>query len=395
VEGVPVHLRRTRHGQFKTTVASKVLIADSVSELAKQYVEDSGLLRRRDVLKRTHLAKLRQGRKKWNAWRRDNPDIRPVLSNENIAATFQNLDRFDFSYTNMCQSNLSGVSLQGASFHQAILAGADFSHAHLDGANFCRTDLYETVFTNASFEGANLQGVQLARTNMRKARLRGCKVYGMSAWDLDTDGAKQKGLIVRYRPDPDEEREEDVTVDSLDLAAFMYLTRKRANIRRVIEATSQKWVLLLGRFGEGTHVLKALERALLRKHFMPIIFDFPRPEQRDLIETLLLLAGLSGFVIVEISNPRSTPLEMLAIASNYAVPILPIITGPDDEFGMFSGLRKFPWVRPALSYKSLDQLKKQVLDQVIKQARVQAERLTESKRVAAAVRRRGSVPRSS
>ena len=84
--------------------------------------------------------------------------------------------------------------------------------------------------------------------------------------------------------------------------------------------------------------------ALKKDQFIPIIFDFKRPKQRDLIETIMLLAGMSAFVIVEMSNPRSTPLELQAIASNYGVPIFPIIKKGVKPFGMFSGLRKFRWV---------------------------------------------------
>jgi hypothetical protein len=37
---------------------------------------------------------------------------------------------------------------------------------------------------------------------------------------------------------------------------------------------------------------------------------------------------MSAFVIVEITNPRSTPMELQAIASSYGVPIVPIKTMP-------------------------------------------------------------------
>jgi hypothetical protein len=315
-----------------------------------------------------------------------------VLAFEKLNRTFTDLKGYDFSYTNFCESDLSGknMNMRGASFHQAILAKADLSGAHLEGANFCRTDLYATTFKSAWLTNANLQGVQLAMTDLSGAHLRGCKIYGLSAWDLALDDAKQKGLRVWYRPDPNEEREEEVNVNSLDLAAFMYLTRNKGNISRVIEATGQKWVLLLGRFTRGKKVLRALERALLKEDFMPIIFDFPRPDQRDLIETLLLLAGLSRFVIVEITDPKSTPLEILAIASNYAVPILPIIKKQKKPFGMFSGLLKYPWVRRPLEYKSERHLKDEVLVHVIKLAKVQRQRLTASKYQAAGARPRGS-----
>jgi hypothetical protein len=358
---------------------------------------------------------------------------------------------------------MQGLHLEHANFHQAILAQADLSGAHLEGANFCRTDLYETNFQNAFLARANLQGVQMVRTDLAGADLRGCKVYGLSAWDLCgnaerlvrltkkgkegivygggnsatqavidavRNGAKKitiisrhalehgasadqverlealqrkgkvkiltdeikrlipgqdgkvaavetKGgevikaahvetfldskqqLIVRYRPSyarrPNRD-DEEVQVESLDLAAFMYLTLNNRNISRIIEAAGRKWVLLLGRFTQRKSVLKAVAEALKQRQFTPIIFDFPPPEQRELIETVMLLAGMSALVIVEITNPRSTPMELQAIASNYGVPVVPVMKQGAKEFGTFSGLRKFPWVHSTITYDTTERL---------------------------------------
>jgi len=63
-----------------------------------------------------------------------------------------------------------------------------------------------------------------------------------------------------------------------------------------------------------------------------------------------LLGGLSRYVVVDISDPRSTPLELLAIIPNFAVPVQPIIRAGSEPFSLFTGLRKFPWVRPPISY---------------------------------------------
>jgi hypothetical protein len=270
-------------------------------------------------------------------------------------------------------------------FHQAILAGADLSDAHLEGANFCRTDLYKTRFRNATLKGANLQGVQLAQTDLTGADLRDCKVYGMSAWDLELAGTNQENLLIRYRPvAEDTGKEVEVVVDGLDLAAFMYFTLNNRNIARIIEAASRKWVLILGRFTERKHVLEAVAKALKQEQFIPILFDFGRPEQRDLIETIILLAGMSAFIIAEITNPKSTPLELQAIASNYGVPIFPVIQDQAKPFGMFSGLRKFRWVFPPLTYKTTDDLMAQLPAKVITPAREEARRLAEWKQLAEA-----------
>jgi hypothetical protein len=42
-------------------------------------------------------------------------------------------------------------------------------------------------------------------------------------------------------------------------------------------------------------------------------------------------------------------MELLAIATNYGVPIVPIMREGAQPFGTFSALRRFRWVRPAIS----------------------------------------------
>ena len=161
----------------------------------------------------------------------------------------------------------------------------------------------------------------------------------------------------------------------------MYLTINNRNIGRIIEAASRKWVLILGRFTNGKDVLIAIQKALKDQQFIPVIFDFDRPEQRDLIETIILLAGMSAFVIVEMSDPRSTPLELQAIASNYGVPIFPVMREETEAFGMFSGLRKFRWVFPPLKYSSKENLIERLATEVIEPALAEVRRLSEWKRL--------------
>jgi hypothetical protein len=386
IDGSPLPYSEGRDGTCRLSAhdTDRVVEAHSPEALACAYI-DRHLVETRDRSRDHYYRILEKGVTYWNQWRRRNPHVRPVLSGDrDLHARFSTLEGVDFSYTDLCGSNLTGVVWQRASFHQAILANADFTRADLRWSNFCRTDLYETTFHGAHLEGANLQGVQLARTDLTSAHLHGCTIYGMSVWDVSLAGADESDLKIRYRPNPDVAREEDATVHSLDLASFMHLTRDKRNISRVIQATNESWVLLLGRFTQGKGPLDALEQELRHRQFVPIIFDFPRPEERDLIETLLLLAGLSGFVIVEITDPKSTPLEMLAIASSYAVPIVPIMSAETgEEFGMFSGLRKFPWVRDTRRYASLDDLKTTLLDDIIAEVQSLSARLMGSKRLAA------------
>ena len=366
IEGNPIHvIRRPREKGLRIKLPSgEIITARSVSKLARRYIRQSGVLTRRNCLAKEHLAKLRKGKASWNRWRRENPNIKPVLADQDLSVEFKDrtLAGYDFSYANLCQAQMQRLHLEHANFHQAILAQTDLSWAHLEGANFCRTDMYETNFEHAILTGANLQGVQMVRTKLAEADLCGCKVYGLSAWDLRDQPVENQQLIVRYskpsyarRPSRDEEKVQ-VQVEGLDLAAFIYLTLNNQNLSRIIEAAGRKWVLLLGRFTRRKSVLTTIGKALKEQHLIPIIFDFPPPEKKDLVETVTLLAGMSALVIVEITSPRSTPMELQAIVPNYGVPVVPIMKKGAKEFATFSGLRRFPWVRPTITYKSRREL---------------------------------------
>jgi hypothetical protein len=91
--------------------------------------------------------------------------------------------------------------------------------------------------------------------------------------------------------------------------------------------------------------------------YLPMIFDFDRPTDRDLTETVKILAGLSRFVIADITNPRSVPLELQATVPDYMVPFVTIVERGQPVFGMFDDLpRKYNWALPLLEYNSADTL---------------------------------------
>jgi len=101
-----------------------------------------------------------------------------------------------------------------------------------------------------------------------------------------------------------------IQVDNLEVAQFMYLLLSREKLRGVITTIGEKAVLILGRFTERKELLDCMADKLWSLGYLPMIFDFDRPTDRDLTETVRILAGLSRFVIADITNPRSVPLEL-------------------------------------------------------------------------------------
>lgn len=332
---------------------------EALASRAADYIEASDWLAARERVKQAHLDELRKGCEQWNRWRREHPEVQPMFADHDFTTHDPTLvlDDYDLSYANLTQAHLGGMSLRRANFHQAILARADLRGAHLEQANFCRTDFYQTDFTGAFLTEANLQGVQLAGTILTDAHLERCRVYGLAAWDVELTGADQRDLCIRYEELVGGQRHQrQAWVNGIDVASFMYSTLNNRYIGRVIDATTSQWVLLLGRFTVHKEVLTDLAEALRRRNLVPVVFDFEPSPTRDLVETVILLAGLSRFVIVDISDPRSTPLELLAIIPNFSVPVQPILREGSEPFSVFSGLRKFPWVRPPLPYSDSQRL---------------------------------------
>jgi hypothetical protein len=100
------------------------------------------------------------------------------------------------------------------------------------------------------------------------------------------------------------------------------------------------------------------------------VFNFERPETKDLTETIRLLAGLSRFVIADLTDPKSVPLELQATVPEVMVPFQPIIEEGQEPFAMFGDLRNRhrDWVFAPLYYSSLDGLVAALDDKIIRPA---------------------------
>jgi hypothetical protein len=83
-----------------------------------------------------------------------------------------------------------------------------------------------------------------------------CRVYGVSAWGLNLEKAKQQNLVITR------ESESEITVDNIEVAQFVYLLLHNEKIRNVIDTIGRKGVLLLGRFTEGR--IEVLQLLLLQ-----------------------------------------------------------------------------------------------------------------------------------
>jgi len=145
-----------------------------------------------------------------------------------------------------------------------------------------------------------------------------------------------------------------VHVDHIEAAHLLYLVSTEGKFKMVLDAMTARVVLLLGNFGARRKVaLKPIRHELAQLGYAPVVFDFAAPVDRDLIETVALIAGLSRFIIADLTRPRSTPLESLLIAPRLMVPFASIIREGERPFSMFRSLQaKYDWVLDTRTYRS-------------------------------------------
>ena len=238
-----------------------------------------------------HLAKLKEGLEAWNEWRRVNTEVEPDLSGANLSGADlsgadlskanlsdadlsranlsdadlgrANLSHANLSYANLGGADLSGAYLGGATAGGAYLGGAtaseaDLSRAYLRVADLSKANLSVADLSEANLSGADLSEANLSGANLREAHLReadlsratlidtdltdanltGCRIFGISAWRLKLEGAKQDDLVIT------DYREPEITDDNIEVAQFIYLLLNNPKIRDVIDTigkTTNPW----------------------------------------------------------------------------------------------------------------------------------------------------------
>lgn len=118
-----------------------------------------------------------QGVDAWNAWRRENSEMVPNLSNAHLRKA--KLPKADLS-----KCNLTGVDFRGAD-----LKGAWFTNSNLNGALMQQADVSRAQFNPAYLHGVNLRRANLSRTNFDHARLLAADLTGANLREARLEGA--------------------------------------------------------------------------------------------------------------------------------------------------------------------------------------------------------------
>jgi hypothetical protein len=133
-----------------------------------------------------------------------------------------------------------------------------------------------------------------------------------------------------------------------------------AGVSRMLSDIAQRSVLILGRFtDERKAVLDAIRTALATPPhaYVPVLFDFDKPGERDLIESIVRFAAVSRFVIADLSDPKSVPAELQAIVPQFpSLPVVPIIEASQREYPVSDHILRRPSVTEPVRYRNVGDL---------------------------------------
>jgi len=374
----------------------------------------------------THLAVLEQGLPTWNRWRAEHNHAPVDLSHADLSGARLNgadllradlsgarLVRTQLEHAQLKDADLTGAVLEaanlkhvstrracfdyvlagGANFDVATLRGARFRGADLSGTRFHRAYLREADLSGArlqgawlrlavlegarcrgtDFTGADLRYASLVDSDLRGAQLLGCHVYGISAWDVQTDEITRQDLLVTRAAD----EPATLRADDLLTAQLLALMLGGAGVRTVLDSVTSSLVLVLGSFAPSDKpVLDAVRTALQHRGHVAVVFDFDRPAARDYAETVVVLAGLSRFVVADFTSAKEVRSEVLSARRLYPrVPVIPIArAGVQLPITMASAFGDDE-LADLVRYDDVEDLVARLQDEVIAPAEARAERI--------------------
>ncbi len=147
-----------------------------------------------------HVDILGQGSAVWNKWRKDNPDIKPDLSEANLSESDLssanlndvNLQKANLRFVDFNMTDLKRACLCGTDLYMAFLMTADFTDADLREANLSQAECYMTDFSRANMQNADLGSAVLWEAKLVDTNLTNSEV-GETIF-ANVDLSKAKGL---------------------------------------------------------------------------------------------------------------------------------------------------------------------------------------------------------
>jgi uncharacterized protein YjbI with pentapeptide repeats len=220
-----------------------------------------------------HMAKLRQGVKTWNAWRKRTPGVLPDLKGLDLGGADLSgalLEGADLSGGDLVGATLTRADLSGATLTGADLSGADFGGANLKNATLIRADLSGADLSKANLMGAHLNDANLVGTTLRKADLTRASLIRADLSGADLNGA-------------------NLTEADLRDAELSYCSLTMANLTKAtLTGARLDYANLLGWRISGvscTHIVRGDKREIIR--FRPDEFEQKHRQNTQLFDIII------------------------------------------------------------------------------------------------------------
>ncbi len=264
-----------------------------------------------------------------------------------------NFSSADLINTTMIDCNCINAKFINVSMVQNLAGGSNFSFSDFTGSKIVITNLVNCNLQETKFIDCFLNGSNLSRSNLDKSIIKNSTIYGVSTWDISTKDSLQENLTITNLYN-----DSVLTVDDIEIANFIYLISNNNKVANAIDNISTKVVLILGRFTpERIEILKYIKSILKRKNYVPILFDFEKPDRRDLTETIGLIGRMSKFVVADLTDAKSIPQELSElIPNNPSLTIYPIVSKEHREYSMFEHWERYPWVKDIYKYGNKSEL---------------------------------------
>jgi hypothetical protein len=216
--------------------------------------------------------------------------------------------------------------------------------------------------------------VDEALTYARLFVLQGGRAFFPCDWGrfmayLPTDSAV---LFPRPASGAIQQRQQEVRTGREETLAAMPAFTKRLDgpgVSRVLSEVASRSVLILGRFTtERKPVLDLIRRELSSKSrdYVPIVFDFDRPKELTMIETVFRIAAVSRFVIADLSDPKWVLAELQKIMMSLPIlPVVPIIEARQKEDDVIDHIATYRSAHPVVRYRDDAHLRAILDDEIL------------------------------
>jgi len=340
------------------------------------------------------IGEIKKGSHSWNSFRNTDEGTRPVLRDINFVSELPNPQNI-YSLPELSDYDFKNCDLHGCSFRNGTYNNCKFDYSSINWAdlvdayfydctfidvsmrvskigdghfikcNFTNADLSycsaeNTDFTGSIFDNTKLEYIRFVECNFSETKISSCYFYGTSTWDITVENSIQKNIIITKEDD------NIITVDNIELAQFIYLLINNAKLRDVINTITSKIVLILGNFSKERKIVLDDIRNQLRKYdYIPILFDFTKPSNRNFTETIITIGSMAKYIIADISSPRSIPQELASIIPRLqSVKIYPLIVKGEKPYGMFEDFYAYTSVNQLIEYlpSEIDKLVSAIVD---------------------------------